>query len=38
MNFAEAMLGIALAQLDDTCRARLRRALGRAPVPGLVNV
>lgn len=32
----DAMFGIARSQLDDTRGARLARALGRAPVPGLV--
>ena len=34
----DALLGIARTQLDDTRWARLCRALGRAPVPGLVRV
>ena len=34
----DALYGIALAQLDEGRRAKLARALGLAPVPGLVEV
>jgi hypothetical protein len=34
----EALYGVAMAQLDEPRRAKLARALGLPPVPGLVAV